>query len=67
MVKKTKGSKGFSKNQYTVKMKGHSTPQNRGTTKSHLPARASLTVESEAILRVVRYEAGTEEDPAQYG
>jgi len=65
-VKKIKGSRGFSKNQYTVKIKGQYTPQNRGTTKSLYQNSDSLAVESEAILRVVKYEDGVEEATEKY-
>lgn len=52
--RKVKGERGFSKNKYTVKIKGQNTPQFGGTTKSLYQNSDSLAIESEAILRVVR-------------
>lgn len=61
---KVKGSRGFSKNKYTLKIRSHNTPVFRGTTKSLYQNSDSLAVESEAILRVV---PRVEEEQGQYG
>lgn len=64
-VSKARGERGFSKNIYTVKMKGQMTPQFRGTTKSLYQNLDSLSVESEAILRIL--PSPIKEDQEKYG